>query len=632
MLNNQVAILAGGMGSRLKSRTGDLPKPMALLAGKPVLEHQINLCLRYGFSRIALLVHHKAKQISDYFGDGSRFGVEITYVVEDEALGTAGALFHALNFMEQRFFVLYGDTYIDVDLKSFWEFDSRRKSSGTLLIHPNDHPQDSDLLEVDENGVLTKVHSYPHSDGVDYPNLVNAALYILEKESLLSIIPKDKKTDLAKHTFPDLLASGKILQTYLTPEYIKDMGTPERIDKVEHDIKNGLPERLSGRHLRTAVFLDRDGTINEEINHLKFPDEITLLNGVPAAIKQLNRNGILAVAVTNQPVVARGEVTIDGLTQIHQRLTGLLGKNGAYLDRIYFCPHHPVKGFVGEVAKLKIDCNCRKPLTGLFDKAIQELNISRRNSWMVGDSTADILAGTRAGLRTILVNTGHAGRDYKFRVTPDYVANNLTDAVEWILSGHAKVVSKLMPIVLNMVNSRIILVGGASRSGKSTVAKVLAEVFGMIGKTAHVLPLDAWLKPQSERQEGCGVLNRYKLDEILFNLKLVNFNSQRINLDYPHYDRKTKTIQYFHDVSIGPSEIVIFEGAPALLDERFLGFANSSIYVSVDDCVRMERLKNEYTWRGDDDLTISKKIDSRECDEVNFIKKTASRADYHINL
>ncbi len=628
----RVAILAGGMGSRLKSRTGNLPKPMALICGKPVLEHQIDLCRHYGFKKIALLVHYGSNSIEEYFGDGSKFGVELTYVFEAEARGTAGALLDALGAMDDRFLVLYGDTYADINLKSFWKFDCERQSAGTLLLHPNDHPHDSDLMEIDGNGALVKVHSYPHIDGAVYLNLVNAALYILDKKSLLKSIPRDHKTDLAKNTFPDLLAAGKKLYAYVTPEYIKDMGTPERLDKVERDINNGLPERLSGRQPRAAVFFDRDGTLNLEVDHLRDPDQLNLLDGVSEAVGKINRSGILAIGVTNQPVLARGEVTAMGLKKIHARLDSLLGKDGAYLDRMYVCPHHPDKGFLGEIPGLKIRCRCRKPEAGLFDLAVQELNIARRDSWMVGDATSDILAGKRAGLRTILVKTGYAGRDFKYSVDPDFIAANLADAVDWILHGHANAIEKLMPIALSSVNCRSILVGGASRSGKSTVAAVLVEIFNLIGKKAHVLPLDGWLKSSEERHDGAGVLNRYKLHEIIDVAKKVASSSQRVSIEYTEYDRKLRKTQSQKTVSIGSSDIVIFEGVPAFLDERLLELANLSIYVGVDDDTRMERLKDEYVWRGEDEEFFMRKIMSRERDEVSPVKQFAHKADHQINL
>jgi len=627
-----VAILAGGMGSRLKSRTGDLPKPMALINSQPVLEHQIELCSRHGFTKIALLLCYGSEKIKEYFGNGADFGVELIYVIEAESRGTAGALFDALDAMDDRFLVLYGDTYADIDLKAFWEFDSKHLTAGTLLLHPNDHPQDSDLIEIDGDGALIEVHPYPHTDGAIYPNLVNAALYILDKKILKKIIPSNRKTDLAKNTFPDLLAAGEKLYTYVTPEYIKDMGTPERLDKVERDINSGLPEQLSSRQPRTAVFFDRDGTLNVEVNHLSNPNQLNLLDGVAQAVRKINRSGMLAIGITNQPVVARGDVTFEGLKKIHARLDSLLGKDGAYLDRMYVCPHHPDKGFVGEVQELKIKCRCRKPEAGLFDLAVQELNISRRNSWMVGDSTSDILAGRRAGLRTILVRTGYAGRDFKYSVDPDYIASNLADAVDWILHGHAIAMAKLMPIALKSTNCRTILVGGVSRSGKSTVASVLVEIFNLLGKRAHILPLDSWLKASEKRHEGVGVLGRYMLDEVIDVAKKVASSSQRFSLNYTLYDRKLKQAQSQKTVSIGPSDIVIFEGVPALLDSHLLETANLKIYVDIGDDTRMSRLKDEYSWRGENVESFMKKIMSREKDEVSPIKDSANKADYQINL
>ena len=632
LMGFRVAILAGGMGSRLKSRTGNLPKPMALLNGRPVLEHQINLCAKNGFTRIALLVHYESGKIREYFGDGSRFGVELGYVVESEARGTAGALLDALGVMAERFLVLYGDTYVDVNLRAFWDFDSQRESAGALLLHPNDHPQDSDLMEVNADGSLVRVHPYPHQEGINYPNLVNAALYILDKKSLSYVIPVDKKTDLAKHAFPALLAAGKSLYAYVTPEYIKDMGTPERLDKVERDINFGLPEMLSGRQPRKAVFLDRDGTINVEVNHLRSVDQLQLFDGAARAIQLINRSGLLAIGVTNQPVLARGEVTSEGLKEIHACLDTLLGQGGAYLDRIYVCPHHPESGFSGEVPHLKIKCNCRKPKPGLIDLAVKELNISRRDSWMVGDTTSDILAGKRAGLRTILVRTGYAGRDFKYDVEPDFVANDLADAVDWILHGHANVVSKLMPLIPAAENARLIVIGGPSRVGKTSIANVLAELIGLVGKRVHVLPLDGWLKASAQRQEGVGVLSRYHIDEIIDLVNQIRSAFGRFEIKYTQYDRKLREVKNHKTVSIGPSDIVIIEGVPALLEDRILNSANLRIYVDIDDQRRMKRLRAEYIWREVSDEILRQKINSREKDEVILVKQSAHKADYQIKL
>ena len=137
--------------------------------------------------------------------------------------------------------------------------------------------------------------------------------------------------------------------------------------------------------------------------------------------------------ITNQPVVAKGFLTERELDEIHCFMEFLLGKQRAYVDRIYYCPHHPDRGFMGERIDYKIECNCRKPKTGMIDRAVKELNINKENSFFIGDSTADIMAGINAGLKTILVRTGHMGEDGKYKCKADFVFENLKEAIDFIV-------------------------------------------------------------------------------------------------------------------------------------------------------------------------------------------------------
>jgi D,D-heptose 1,7-bisphosphate phosphatase len=595
----QAVILAGGKGTRLRVRTGDsLPKPMAPILGLPVLAHQIELCRRHGFIDIALLVHFQHEVISSYFGDGSQFGVRLTYVVEREPRGTAGALRDALHQMDARFLVLYGDTYADINLRKMWQAHAASASSATLLLHPNDHPHDSDLVEADEMGRIRAVHGYPHPEDALHANLVNAGLYVLEREGLAEFIPTTGVTDLAKHTFPSMLKAGQLLHAYVTPEYIKDMGTPERLDKVERDILSGVPERLSGRRLRSAIFLDRDGTINEEVNHLCAPEQLRLIPGAAQAIRSINLSGRLAVVVTNQPVVARGDVTRDGLKRIHAKLDHLLGEHRAYLDRLYACPHHPDRGFLGEVPELKVACGCRKPRTGLIDQAVQDLEIDRTSSWMVGDTSADMLAGALAGLRTVLVRTGHCGLDGKHDVEPHYVVPNLSAAIDWILQGHQAVAQQLMSVIQAAKSQRLLLVGGAARAGKSLVARVLSEQLSSLGKTVHVVSMDGWLKPVHARNEGGGVMARYDLAALKAVLgPLMEGGEKRFWFTPQCYERKSRTVSLRQPASIGPEDIVILEGVPALMDEDLVRVAAVRVLVEADEDTRLSRFQDDYAWR-----------------------------------
>ncbi len=625
-----VAILAGGMGTRLRSRTGNLPKPMAPILGRPVLEHLIDLCVRHGFRDIALLVHYEHETIRDYFGDGERFGVHLLYCVETEARGTAGALLDALENMDESFLVLYGDTYADVNLRRFWDAHVGSDANTTLLLHPNDHPHDSDLVEVDSEGRIVAVHPYPHPEGKALANLVNAALYAMNKDGLDTVIPAKGRFDLAKHTFPALLSKGLRLQAYVTPEYIKDMGTPERLGKVERDVVVGLPERLSDRHLRRAVFLDRDGTINHEVNHLSAPNQLALLEGVGEAVRRLNRSGTLAVCVTNQPVLARGDVSAVGMQAIHARLDQLLGDCHAFLDRLYLCPHHPDRGFPGEVIGLKIRCDCRKPATGLIDRAVRDLRISRRDSWMVGDTTSDIRAGRDAGLRTILVRTGHAGRDAKDVVAPDYVMPDLAAAVDWVLEGYASTLRALLPVVPAALDARIVLIGGPARVGKTTAAQCLSEHLHALGRTAHVISLDGWLRPHEQRPEGDGVLLRYDLDAACETIEELLHAEGRIARHLPIYDRDVRCSLIGPSLSIGPDDVLIVEGVPALMDERLLAYSDLRLFIDIDDGTHQQRLAVDYAWRRVEPDALYVRLIARELDEVPAVRASAEHADFKI--
>jgi len=428
----QAVILAGGKGTRLKSITGDLPKPMVSILGAPLLQHLIEQCVAYDIVDIKLLVSYRKEAIEDYFGDGSQYGVSIQYIVEDIPRGTAGALIDALPELDEQFLVVYGDTFFDIDLGSFWNFHQNQAGDISIFLHPNDHPFDSDLVEVDPSFQVLKIHPYPH-DSQWRQNLVNAALYMINKSALKGIDFVLDRPDIAINLFPLMLESGKKLYGYISTEYIKDMGMPKRLSKVESDIDSGKVKSLKKQTPKMAIFIDRDGTINQEVNHLSSQDQFELLDGVGEAICQINAVGILAVIVTNQPVIARGELEESELKVIHNKMDTLLGSQGAYIDRLYYCPHHTDSGFEGEVEALKFDCDCRKPKIGLFTQAKKDLNIVLEKSWVVGDSTRDILAAQNAGMKSILVETGHAGKDCSFEVNPDFIAKDLNEAVKLIL-------------------------------------------------------------------------------------------------------------------------------------------------------------------------------------------------------
>ena len=434
----QLVIIAGGKGTRLRDRIGDLPKPLARVGDHPLLEHHLLLGKRYGFTDVVLLTGYGAQAIRDFCGDGSRWGIKVQYFEETSPLGTAGAVLAALSSLEDRFVVAYGDTMLNVDLGRFWRTHEASGAAATLFVHPNDHPHDSDLVESDATGRITAFHPYPHPEGCFYRNLVNAALYVVDRKALEPWRGRSDLPDFGKHLFPAMVAEGAHLQAYASPEYIKDAGTPARLDKVTADYVAGRIGRGSFQTPAPAVFLDRDGTLNREVNRVKTPEELDILDGVPEAVRLLNRSDYRAVVISNQPVIARGECDENGMRRIHNKLETLLGQEHAYLDAIYYCPHHPDKGFAGERSELKINCKCRKPGTGLIQDAVQDLNLDLSQSWMIGDTAVDVRTAAAAGIRSVRVRTGHAASGAPYSDKADYEFDSLLDAVRFIVTAPDK--------------------------------------------------------------------------------------------------------------------------------------------------------------------------------------------------
>ena len=393
--------MAGGRGTRIAELFPNIPKPLIPIDGKPILEMEIISLASQGFRDIVLTVGYLSNKIIEYFGDGSQLGVKIEYFVEETPLGNAGALFRMRDLGNEPFLLLNADAAFDVDFQRMLSFHQEHGGLVTLFTHPNSHPYDSGLVIADEEHRVTNWLTKENQRPQWYENRVNAGLHVINPQ-LLELFRdklKDKpKIDLDRDLLKPLCGTGQ-MYCYDSPEYVKDMGTPERFHQVEADYKQGTVEAKNLMHKQKAVFLDRDGTINKYVGFLRDINEFELLPGVAEAIKLINQSGYLAIVVTNQPVIARGEVSWEELHEIHRKMQTLLGQEGAYLDGIYVCPHHPDKGFEGERPEYKFDCDCRKPKPGLFLQAAKDFNIDLSQSYMIGDSERDIEAGQNAGCK-----------------------------------------------------------------------------------------------------------------------------------------------------------------------------------------------------------------------------------------
>ena len=431
---NLAVIMAGGKGSRLLSITNDeIPKPMVPVDGKPLLEYQVEKLKTYGIKKIVMIVGHLGEKIVDHFKDGKDFGVEIDYIFEKEPLGTAGAFYYLKDKIDAKDFMLvFGDIFFDMDFDRMEDFHFKNSALTTLLAHPNGHPYDSDLIQTDDTGRVIGFDSKHNVRDYWYDNMVNAGMYIINKR-LLDLVKEPVKTDFEKDILANQVKLGANIYAYHTPEYVKDVGTVDRINATVEELKSGLIQSKNLKNKQRAIFLDRDGTMNVSKGFISKADDLELIPGTIDAIKAINKSGALAIVITNQPVIARGECSFEELHNIHNKLKTLLGKKGAFVDDIFYCPHHPDKGFEGEVPELKFDCECRKPKTGMIDEAVKKYNINLSKSYMVGDSTMDLETARNAGIKSVLVNTGFAGNDGKYDRSCDIEADNLFDAVEKII-------------------------------------------------------------------------------------------------------------------------------------------------------------------------------------------------------
>lgn len=427
----KTVIMAGGKGTRISTVRSDLPKPMIPVCGKPVLEWQIENLKASGLTDIVLVIGHLGDAIKDYFGDGSRWDVKISYFIETQPLGTAGALFR-MSELQEDFLLMSGDMMLDVDFNRFIRFHKEHNAWASLTVHPNNHPFDSSLIVTETlpardggmplhtNRVVKWLNK--EDERLYYRNIVNAGIEMISPRLLDDARAKLAcldRVDLDRDVLKPGIGSGRIF-AYETSEYIKDMGTPKRLNEVESDLRSG---KIAAHNLsvkQKAIFLDRDGTINKTSGFLRDVNDFELIDGVAEAIKLINKSGYLAVVVTNQPVIARGECSFEQLQEIHNKMETLLGKEGAFIDGLFLCPHHSDKGFEGERIEYKIDCDCRKPKVGLFLQAQQTLNIDLSQSYMVGDSGIDVKAAENAGCKkAMLIETN--------------VENALLDAVNEIL-------------------------------------------------------------------------------------------------------------------------------------------------------------------------------------------------------
>jgi len=595
----QAVIIAGGKGSRLAALAQARPKALVEIASRPLIEYQILAAKRYGIRRFLFLTGHLGDVLAEHLGGGEGFGVEFRFRREQEPLGTAGALKDAEDFLDQNFFVFYGDIIFDLDLDRIVRFHEEHGALATLVVHPNDHPHDSDVLEADADSRVVAFHTKKRPPGSVVPNLVNAGIYLLSRRSI-SAVAKGAFADFGLDVFPQMLRAGQILAAYNTPEYAKDAGTVERVAEVERDILSGKVARRNLSHPQKAVFLDRDGVIVEEKGDRVTFDQVKLLPGAAQALRQLNHSDFLSLVVTNQPGIAKGFLSESDVARTHAQIDTMLGEEHCYVHGYFVCPHHPERGFPGERPELKIVCGCRKPSPGLMLRASERLNIDLGASFMVGDRTVDMAAGHAAGVCTIGLRTGYGCADGLVRVEPDFVCDDLHSATRLILD-HQAFLDSAAELAGQIVagRSKMAAVGGLSRAGKSVFARLLKWQLRRRGRPATIVHLDDFLRPEAERKKLPRVADRYDATAIVGVIT----------------------------AALEGDSVVIAEGVLALVLPAIRDRAEKRIYVALDEAVRRRRFLAAYRARGYDDGQAQALYDERDVEERATVVASSAYAD-----
>jgi mannose-1-phosphate guanylyltransferase/phosphomannomutase len=409
-------IIGGGQGTRIK-KVFKNPKFLLKIKKKNLLERQLSLLTKLPkIRKIFLSINEKYKEkikIKKFYKR------KVSIISERKPLGTAGCLSLIKKEKFNDVLIIFADLLINFNFKEFIEFHKKRKSAATICIHPNNHPEDSDMVEITERGELIKFYKKPHKQKLFINNRCMSGIFIFNKK-ILNFIKNNKKSDISKNLIPKIIKKKIKIFAYHNTGLIKDIGTPKRLLEAKKLYNLRIKKK------RPAIFLDRDGVLNKEAKNEKFSNPLNFYSDTINAIKLINNSLYYAIIITNQPAIAKNFITEKKIIQQHKYLEQKLGENRAYINDIFFCPHHPKKGFKNENKKFKIYCECRKPKPGMILSAQKKYNIDLKKSFFIGNNKVDILAAKAAGVQPILIRS----KEKFFKIKK---FKNLISAVKFII-------------------------------------------------------------------------------------------------------------------------------------------------------------------------------------------------------
>lgn len=425
MADTQVVVLMGGLGTRLGLK--NRPKAMADIQGLPFFEYQLKLLRRWNFRKFLFLVGYQADCIEDYYGDGSKWQIDIQYSYDGpQQLGTGGALKNAEEKLEDNFLLIYGDSFMDIDYQEIvyrYYMEKAAGKSGLMTILRNEDQFDKSNVVYHEGKLLLydKININDRMQYIDY------GVSMLSR-TLLADVEENKKFDLAV-LLTDLSKNDKLAAQVVAKRFY-EIGNPSSMREFNLYAKKRFFEKTR------AVFFDRDGVINElsyndDIEQLDSPfklEDFVYRPGVVEELLSIQKKGYYIFIVTNQPAAAKGKTSLVGLYDLNTWMVQDLQTKDIFIEFVNMCPHYPTGGKQLKYPFLIRKCGCRKPEAGLITDLMQVYNIDQDNSYMVGDSHTDIIAGARAGLKTVLVGSLKCDACQRLQGShPDFIIEDITE-------------------------------------------------------------------------------------------------------------------------------------------------------------------------------------------------------------
>lgn len=383
----QAVIMAGGLGTRLGTLTQSMPKPMVPVAGRPFLDYLLWNLKRQGIRRILLSIGYLGEQIEEYARRAYPGDLEIETLVEDRPMGTGGGLKLAEERLEDAFLVLNGDTIFDLNYHDLFQGLQDGGREVVLSLLPVEDTARYGRVELDAKGHCTSFGE----KSAGGPGLISGGVYAMRK-SALRFLPEGPSS-LEVEMMPRLVEQG-LLGGRVYDNFFLDIGTPASYEQAQ--------EVLPAWQRRPAVFFDRDGVICHDLGYVHKPEDFRWITRAPEAVKWCNDHGYFAILITNQAGIGRGYYSEEHFLDFTQWVQDQLHQSGAYLDAVYYCPHHPTEA----KGRYRVACDCRKPEPGMLEKALSEWPIIRGKSIFIGDKPSDQLAAQRAEIRGCLFEQG----------------------------------------------------------------------------------------------------------------------------------------------------------------------------------------------------------------------------------